>query len=84
LNRKSNVLAAQLTQITHDCISFRYLLTALLVAFGALTLSIGQQEGHPACENRGGVLAWLSVWGEVQICIWPRRCHCHSLSLAPV
>jgi len=20
----------------------------------------------------GGMLAWLSVWGEVQICIWPR------------
>jgi len=19
----------------------------------------------------GGMLAWLSVWGEVQICIWP-------------
>jgi len=24
------------------------------------------------------------VWGEVQICIWPSWCHCHSLSLAPV
>jgi len=32
----------------------------------------------------GGVLAWLSVWGEVQIFIWPSWCHCHSLSLAPV
>jgi len=30
------------------------------------------------------VLALLSVWGEVQICIWPSWCHCHSLSLAPV
>jgi len=30
------------------------------------------------------VLAWLSDWGEVQICIWPSWCHCHSLSLAPV
>jgi len=28
----------------------------------------------------GGVLAWLSVWSEVQTC-W---CHCHSLSLAPI
>ena len=25
-----------------------------------------------------------SVWGKVQICIWPSWCHCHSLSLAPV
>ena len=33
----------------------------------------------------GRVLAWLSsVWGEVQICIWPSWCHYHSLSLAPV
>ena len=29
----------------------------------------------------GGVLAWLSVWSEVQTCIWPSWCHCHSLSL---
>ena len=27
---------------------------------------------------------WLSVWGEVQICIWPSWCHWHSLSLASV
>jgi len=43
----------------------------------------GQQEGHPACKKLSGrVLAWLSVWGEVQICIWPSWCHCHLLSLA--
>jgi len=31
------------------------------------------------------VLAWLSVWSEVQTCIWPScRCRCHSLSLASV
>jgi len=30
------------------------------------------QEGHPACKKlSGGVLAWLSVWSEVQTCIWP-------------
>ena len=33
---------------------------------------------------RGGMLAWLSVWSEVQTCIWPSWCHCHSLSLASV
>ena len=26
----------------------------------------------------------LSVWSEVQTCIWPSWCHCHSLSLASV
>ena len=30
------------------------------------------------------MLAWLSVWREVQTCIWPSWCHCHSLSLASV
>jgi len=41
-------------------------------AFSALTLLVGRQEGHPACkEQSGGVLARLSVWSEVQTCIWP-------------
>ena len=54
-------------------------------AFSALTLLVGRQEGHPACKKQsGGVLAWLSVWSEVQTCIWPSWCHCHSLFLAPV
>jgi len=40
-------------------------------AFSALTLLVGRQEGHPACKNlSGGVLVWLSVWREVQTCIW--------------
>jgi len=30
------------------------------------------------------VLAWLSVCSEMQTCIWPSCCHCHSLSLASV
>jgi len=43
-----------------------------VIAFSALTLLVGRQEGHPACKNlSGGVLAWLSVWSEVQTCIWP-------------
>jgi len=32
--------------------------------------------------------AWWDVgvviWDEVPACIWPSRCHCHALSLAPV
>ena len=47
-----------------------YLLTGH--AFSALTLLVGWQEGHPACKKlSGGVLTWLSVWSEVQTCIWP-------------
>ena len=42
------------------------------IAFSALTLLVGWQEGHPACKKlSGGVLTWLSVWIEVQTCIWP-------------
>jgi len=54
-------------------------------AFSALTLLVGQQDGHLACKKQsGGVLAWLPVWSEVQTYIWPSCCHCHSLSLASV
>ena len=43
-----------------------------LCAFSALTLLVGWQEGHPACKKlSGGMLAWSSVWSEVQTCIWP-------------
>jgi len=39
-------------------------------AFSALTLLVGWQEGRMACKKlSGGVLAWLSVWSEVQTCI---------------
>jgi len=36
------------------------------VAFSALTLLVGRQEGHLACKKTewwgAAVLAWLSVW----------------------
>jgi len=54
-------------------------------AFSALTLLVGRQEGHLVCKKlSSGVLAWLSIWSEVQTCIWSSWCHCHSLSLASV
>ena len=46
---------------------------------------LGSRKGIRPVKNRVvGVLAWLSVWSEVQTCIWPSWCHCHSLSLAPI
>ena len=57
----------------------------VLFIIDALTLLVGRLEGRPACKKlSGGVLAWLSAWSEVQTCIWPSCCHCHSLSLASV
>jgi len=51
-------------------------------AFSALTLSVWQQEEHPACKKLSDeVLLWLSVWSKVQIiCIWSSWRHCHSVS----
>jgi len=41
-------------------------------AFSALTLLVGRQEGYLACKKlSGGVLASLSVWDEVHICVCP-------------
>ena len=56
--------------------------SSLYCAFSALTLLVGRQEGHPACKKTlsGVVLALLSIWSEVQTCIWPSWCHCHSLA----
>jgi len=48
------------------------ILIALYINFSALMLLVGSQEGHPACKKLSGeVLAWLSVWIELQTCIWP-------------
>jgi len=44
----------------------------------------GRKGTWPEKKLSGGIPAWLSVWDEVQICIWPSWCHCHSLSLASV
>ena len=65
--------------------TINYFTSVIVLTFSALTLLVGWQEGHPACKKlSGGVLAWLSSWSEVQTCIWPSWCHCHSLSLASV
>ena len=45
---------------------------------------LGGRKGVRPAKNSGGVLVWLSVWSEVQTCIWPSWCLCHSLSLASV
>jgi len=40
--------------------------------FSALALLVGSRKGiRPVKKLSGGMLTWLSVWSEVQICIWP-------------
>jgi len=37
-----------------------------LIAFSALMLLVGQQEGHPACKKQSsGVLVWLLYFSHV-------------------
>ena len=46
---------------------------------------LGGRKGiRPVKKLSSGVLAWSSVWSEMQTCIWPSWCHCHSLTLASV
>ena len=42
---------------------------------------LGDRKGIRPVKTEWWVLAWLSVWSEVQTCIWPSWWHCHSLSL---
>ena len=46
--------------------------------------SVAGKGIRPVKRLSDGMLAWLSVWSEVQTYIWPSWCHCHSLSLASV
>jgi len=65
-------LEAEMIQATRDIETQWILDFCNGIAFSALTLLVGWQEGHAACKKlSGGVLAWLSVWSEVQICISP-------------
>jgi len=61
-----------LSSVSLDPLAFAF--SALTFAFSASTLLVGRQEEYPACKKLSGeVLAWLSVWSEVQmICVWSR------------
>ena len=66
----SRTLSARLASVSRGEIWLAYWRQTM--AFSALTLLVGRQEGHPACKKLSGeVLEWLSVWSKVQTCIWP-------------
>ena len=83
-------LVFEVMSICHlpDSFGNNYIMLKSSLAFSALTLLVGRQEGYLACKNLSGeVLAWLPVWSKVQTCmtsIRPSWFHCHSLSLASV
>ena len=52
-------------------VNVHYLGFLVTTSISALTLLVGWKEGHLACKKlSGGMLAWLCVCSEVQICIW--------------
>ena len=61
-----------MTNVKQTLLVYLYQFTGALVAFSALTLLVGCQEGHPARKNLTyEVLAWLPSESKVQIaCIW--------------
>ena len=82
----SSACRCVVTSGLHHCADFDcVIMPQPSVAFSALMLLVGWQEGYPVCKKlSSGVLAWLSVWSEVLTCICPSWCQCHSLSLASV
>jgi len=69
-----SVLASLSLVMLRNAVNFHFIFKMYLCffAFSAITLLVGRQEEHPACKKlSGGVLVWLSVWSEVQTCIWP-------------
>jgi len=60
---QSNLQSYMLFSIIHSfdqSVTEYQTLILLYLAFSALTLSVGRQEGHPACKKlSGGMLAWL-------------------------
>ena len=68
------------------CMSLRIMdivfLGLSLQCFDAVSWVAGRASGLK--KRVVGVLAWFSVCSEVQTCMWPSWCHCHSLSLASV
>jgi len=51
---------------------FAAAVSALTICFQCFDTVVWRQEGHPTCKKLiGGVLAWLSAWSKVQICILP-------------
>ena len=65
------------------CWLLTLLVSSLTFLFSALTLLVGRQEGRPI--KTGEVLAWLSVWSEVQMIAYgPADATANQSSLAPV
>jgi len=63
-------------------VNFLSILVKTIIAFSALTLLVGCHEEHPTCKKLcNEMLAWLSVWSEVQVtCIWCSWCYWYPIN----
>ena len=68
--------------IMYGCISWLFLLISGSLPSVLWYCWLGSRKGIQPVKT--WVPVWLSIWGQVQICIWPSWCRCHSLSLASV
>jgi len=84
-------IIAVLWRYTHYMRSSLKCVLITVIYYTAVTPSVlwrcwlGGRKGIQSVKKlSSGVLAWLSVWSEIQTCIWPSWCHCYSLCLASV
>jgi len=80
--RHSVYIHIHICMYIYICIYIFCVCPLVLQCFDAVGWVAGRASG--LSKQSGGVLVWLSVWSEVQTCIWPSWCHYHSLSLASV
>ena len=79
----SETSCARIRATKRVCLSGRHIYCArchFCLAFSALTLLAGWQEGHPACKKlSGGVLVWLLSAARCRLAYGPADCtatHC--------
>jgi len=62
----------QLNQVRYCSVSYQRMYYNAASCLQCFDTVVWRQEGHPACKKLScGLLAWLFVWSDVQICIWP-------------
>jgi len=77
-------LSTHTNKLTDNLLNMHFLCNKFcgLQCFDDIGWATGRASGLQKLS--GGVMAWLFVWSDVQTCIRPSWCHCHSLSLASV
>jgi len=70
--------------VTHSSACWTVLTVVTYTAKWQFALLLSEAEKCQLGITISRIKFGVVIWDEVQTCIWPSRCHCHSLSLAPV